>query len=242
MYVDGSSTLGGSGAEVLIINLEGDELEYAIKLDFKASNNEPEYEALVCGLELAGEKGINNLSRLVVHQVCEKFEARDERMIKYVQEAKRRMSTFHVCHIVQVPREENEKADFLARMGSSALKGQNRKINRIYTKRKGPTEELAAIFEAGPLEDWRMEIINCLKGRILVSKREQAQVEAKSRYLFLKDSVLYKYAFSNTLLRCLGNSEAKYVLREMHEGYCGDHARGRTVPRRLLCPDTYGQR
>lgn len=71
MYVDGSSTIGGSGAGVLIVNPEGGEIEYAIKLDFRASNNEAEYEALMHGLELAREMGIHNLqvfldSRLVV--------------------------------------------------------------------------------------------------------------------------------------------------------------------------------
>lgn len=145
---------------MLIINPEGDEMDYAIKLGFKASNNEAEYEALIHGLELAKERGINNLqffsdSRLVVQQVCDVFEARDERMIKYVQELRRHISNFPICNIVQVPREENVKTDFLARMGSSALKGQNRKINLIFSKRKLTAEKVAAIFQHGPREDGR---------------------------------------------------------------------------------------
>lgn len=211
---------------MLIINPEGDEMDYAIKLGFKASNNVAEYEALIHGLELARERGINNLqifsdSRLVVQQVCDVFEARDERMIKYVQELRRRISSFPICNIVQVPREENVKTDFLARMGNSALKGQKRKINLIFSKRKLPAEKVAAIFQHGPREDWREEIINCLKGRVLASKREQAQIEAKSRYILLKNDVLYKYVFIDTLLRCWNYSEADCVLREVHSGCCG---------------------
>lgn len=148
---------------MLIINPEGDEMDYAIKLGFKASNNEAEYEALIHGLELARERGINNLqifsdSRLVVQQVCDVFEARDERMIKYVQKLRRRISSFPICNIVQVPRKENVKMDFLARMGSSALKGQNRKINLIFSKRKLPAEKVAAIFQHGHREDWLEEL------------------------------------------------------------------------------------
>lgn len=51
----------GSGAGVFIKNPEGEELEFAIKLDFKASNNESEYEAMIRGLEIAAQLGAQNL-------------------------------------------------------------------------------------------------------------------------------------------------------------------------------------
>lgn len=155
-------------------------------------------------------------------------------MIRYVEEAKKRMSTFPICTIVQIPWGENEKADYLTRAGSSALPGQNRNVNLIYAKRKGQNEEVATIFTTEPQEDWRTEIINCLKGRVLASKRDQAQVEAKAKYFYLREVVLYKYAFSNTVLRCLSHNEAGYVLKEVHAGCCGDHAGGRSLARRLL--------
>lgn len=109
MFVDRSSTIGGSGAGVLIINPEGEELEYAVKLDFKASNNEAEYEAVLHGLDLASGMGIHNLqvhsdSRSVVQQISEEFQVRDERMIQYVEESKRRMAAFPLCTIMQIPR------------------------------------------------------------------------------------------------------------------------------------------
>ncbi|KAL0412173.1 UNVERIFIED_CONTAM: hypothetical protein Slati_3807000 [Sesamum latifolium] len=47
LHVDGSSTLAGSGAAVVLTSSDGDELEYALRFDFKASNNETEYEALI---------------------------------------------------------------------------------------------------------------------------------------------------------------------------------------------------
>ncbi|KAL0286118.1 UNVERIFIED_CONTAM: hypothetical protein Sangu_2747900 [Sesamum angustifolium] len=37
LYVDGSSTLTGSGVGVVLTSLEVDELEYALHFDFKAS-------------------------------------------------------------------------------------------------------------------------------------------------------------------------------------------------------------
>ncbi|KAL0378269.1 UNVERIFIED_CONTAM: hypothetical protein Sradi_3132400 [Sesamum radiatum] len=46
---DGSATSQGSGAGVIIETPQGDRLQYAIKFNFAASNNEAEYEALIAG-------------------------------------------------------------------------------------------------------------------------------------------------------------------------------------------------
>ncbi|KAL0305077.1 UNVERIFIED_CONTAM: Retrovirus-related Pol polyprotein from transposon.6 [Sesamum angustifolium] len=47
LHIDGSSTLTGSGVGVVLTSPEIDELEYALHFDFRASNNEIEYEALM---------------------------------------------------------------------------------------------------------------------------------------------------------------------------------------------------
>jgi hypothetical protein len=43
MYFDGSYTLKGVGAGVVLIPPEGDVLKYAIQLEFSATNNIVEY-------------------------------------------------------------------------------------------------------------------------------------------------------------------------------------------------------
>jgi hypothetical protein len=58
MYFDGSYTLKGAGAGVVLIPPEGDMLKYAIQIEFSAINNITEYEGLVTGLRLAKELGI----------------------------------------------------------------------------------------------------------------------------------------------------------------------------------------
>ncbi|XP_021760261.1 uncharacterized protein LOC110725102 [Chenopodium quinoa] len=52
VFTDGSSTVNGSGAGVVITSPEGKSFEYALKFSFNASNNEAEYEAAIAGLEL----------------------------------------------------------------------------------------------------------------------------------------------------------------------------------------------
>jgi hypothetical protein len=58
MYFDGSYTLRGAGAGVVLIPPEGNTLKYAIQLGFPATNNIAEYEGLVTRLRLAKDLGI----------------------------------------------------------------------------------------------------------------------------------------------------------------------------------------
>lgn len=68
-----------------MVTPEGTELEYAIKFEFKATNNEAEYEALLIGLLLSCALGaklvkVSNDSQLVVGKVLGKYEARGKWM------------------------------------------------------------------------------------------------------------------------------------------------------------------
>jgi hypothetical protein len=58
MYFNGSYTLKGVGAGVVLIHPQGDILKYAIQLEFSAINNIVEYERLVSGLWLTKDLDI----------------------------------------------------------------------------------------------------------------------------------------------------------------------------------------
>ncbi|KAK4407828.1 hypothetical protein Sango_0363800 [Sesamum angolense] len=55
LHVDGSSTIQGSEAGIVVTSPQGEDLEFAFKFGFKASNNEAEYEALRMGMKMAHE-------------------------------------------------------------------------------------------------------------------------------------------------------------------------------------------
>jgi ribonuclease HI len=61
MYFDGSYTLKGVGAGVVLIPPECDVLKYAIQIEFPITNNTAEYEGLVIGLRLAKKLSIQQL-------------------------------------------------------------------------------------------------------------------------------------------------------------------------------------
>ena len=48
------------------------------------------------------------------------------------------------------------------------------------------------------------------------------------------DEVLYKRDFSQPYLRCLNLDESLYVLRDVHEGACGNHSRARSLVYKMV--------
>ena len=73
----------------MLISQEKETLKYADKLQFPATNNEAEYQALLTGLSLAKALGANNLvvqaySQLIIGQVKGDYKAKEERMQKYL--------------------------------------------------------------------------------------------------------------------------------------------------------------
>ena len=98
---------------------EGDKIECMIRLDFPTTNNEAEYEALVAGLDLTKAAGAENMiihcdSQVITSQINDDYKCRNERMKKDLEEVKNRISSLEV-KFVQIPREENECADRLAK-------------------------------------------------------------------------------------------------------------------------------
>ena len=53
IHVDSSSTQHTGGIGIVLQSPEGDKLTYRVRLQYQATNNEVEYEALLKGLELA---------------------------------------------------------------------------------------------------------------------------------------------------------------------------------------------
>ena len=71
LYVDGSSNMSGAGAGLILISPEGIIVEYTLRFEFPTTNNGAEYEALITGLKIAKELGVDQLqvhndSQLVV--------------------------------------------------------------------------------------------------------------------------------------------------------------------------------
>ncbi|KAL0356076.1 UNVERIFIED_CONTAM: Ribonuclease HI [Sesamum radiatum] len=173
LHVDGSSTTQGSGAGIVITTPQGEDLEFAIKFGFKASNNEAEYEALVVGMRMAHEIGARRLlaysdSQVIVKQVKGAYEAKEEKMIQYLQQITDLKAKFHYFQIIQIPREENAKADSLSKLASSLEDCRIRYITIHYLPEARTPLAVQPITTA---EDWRTPIIKWIDEGLLIENR-----------------------------------------------------------------------
>ena len=233
--MDGSSTLHAGGIGVVLKSLEADTLKRKVRLHYQTTNNEAEYEALLKGLELAKSLGaelvlVQGDSQLVIGQVNGTCEAKEERMKKYLNKVRRLIKKFSGAHFVQIPREENMKADTLAKEASvSELTDRFDEIQYM------PSIDLPEVQQIGVDENWMTPIVGYLKeGKLPQGRDEARKLRIKSAKYVLMDEVLYKRGFSQPYLRCLAPDEANYILREVHEGACGNHSGARSLVHKVI--------
>ena len=98
-----------------------------------------------------------------------------------------------------------------------------------------PSIDIPEVLQVQNEGSWMAPIISYLKDGILLEGKDEARkLRVRSaRYVLLNDA-LYKRGFSQPYLRCLSPNEANYVLREVHEGACGNHSRARSLIHKVI--------
>ena len=61
-------------------------------------------------------------------------------------------------------------------------------------------------------------------GKLLEERDKARKIRIRSPKYVLIDEVLYKRGFTQPYLRCLAPDRSNYVLREIHQGACGNHS------------------
>ena len=77
-------------------------------------------------------------------------------------------------------------------------------------------------------------VIYLKDGRLLEDKDEARRLRIKAAKYVLIDEVLYTRGFSQPYLRCLALDKSNYVLREVHEGACGNHSGARALVHKVV--------
>ncbi|KAL0462549.1 UNVERIFIED_CONTAM: hypothetical protein Slati_0142500 [Sesamum latifolium] len=168
LHVDGSSTAQGSGADIVITTPQGEDLEFAIKFGFKASNNEAEYEALVIGMRMAHDTGARHLlaysnSQLVVKQVKGTYEAKEENSLSKLESSLEDCRTRHIiiCYL-------HEARTPLA-------------VQPITTG-----------------EDWRTPIIKWIEEGLLPENQwEAVRLKTRATRFIMQEHILYKKSYTH---------------------------------------------
>ncbi|RVW79982.1 hypothetical protein CK203_047449 [Vitis vinifera] len=91
-------------------------------------------------------------------------------------------------------------------------------------------------------QEWTYNIAEYLRTGTLPGDPKQAhKIRVQAARFTLIGGHLYKRSFTGPYLRCLGHSEAQYVLAELHEGICGNHSEDDLWHIELIRKDTIGQ-
>ncbi|KAG6478322.1 hypothetical protein ZIOFF_061758 [Zingiber officinale] len=124
IFVDGSSTRLGSGIGILLLSPQEEKMHLSVRLDYKATNNEAEYEALIAGLQAArhvgaGRATFHSDSQLATQQLSGTFEINSGRLKLYAEAFEKLKANFREVIVQKIPRAENQAADELAKLVSS---------------------------------------------------------------------------------------------------------------------------
>ncbi|XP_059635856.1 uncharacterized protein LOC132278044 [Cornus florida] len=211
---------------------------WSIRLEFNATNNEAEYEALIAGLKLAKELKIKNLiaysdSQLVIRQVNGDYGAKDKTMEAYRTAVLREAKGFDQIRFIQLPREYNEDADRLACNASSSGDTLARVIPvdiliqpSIFEELPNPTTQHVNVIPYEP--SWINPIMAFIRNGALPERKDEARKirSNAAKYAIVRDQ-LYRRSFSGPYLKCATPAEARQIMRTIHEGVCGNHSGGR---------------
>nr|GEY05077.1 reverse transcriptase domain-containing protein [Tanacetum cinerariifolium] len=208
LFTDGSSCIDDSKSSLIITNPEGMEFTYALRFRFNATNNDADYEALIAGLRIPGQMGVQNLqanvdSKLVANQV----------------------------NGIYIAKESNA----LSKISSTSFAHLSKQVLMEELREKSIDEKeiLAVVEEEG--YTWMSSVYEYLTEWILPEEKKKARaVRRKAGRYAVINEVLYKKSFIGLWLRCVGPLQANYVLREIHEGSCSMHAGPRSVVAKAL--------
>ncbi|XP_074336155.1 uncharacterized protein LOC141673317 [Apium graveolens] len=144
------------------------------------------------------------------------------------------LQRFGSARLEGVPREENGNADALAKMGSQM-------DNVLLEQIPLGIQEIPSILEMSVFqmqevlqETWMSPILNYIRtGTFPEDKLQARRLRYQATRYVEYDGVLFKRGFNQSLLQCV-DLEGNYILKERHEGICGNHSRGGSLALKVL--------
>ena len=225
---------------MILTSPEGIDIEYALRFGFHASNNEAEYEAVIAGLNLAHSLEVDQLevhsdSQLVVRQIEDTYKAKSEKMVLYLQKVRDLLKKFVSVQIKYVPRTENSRADTLAKLATALQEDIGESAPVEYLTEPSIDPYSLVVAPIGSVPNWMDPIWDYINdGTLPDDPKEAAKIRVRSSRFTNHKGSLYKRGFYTPFLKCIAEEDIEYVLREVHEGICGNHIGARTLAGKVL--------
>ena len=156
-------------------------------------------------------------------------------MILYLKKVRELFKKFIRVQVRHVPRAENSRADALTKLATTSREDLD--ILVLVEHLPEPSvnvddEELSLVMSE---PSWIDPIWDYLVDGILPSDPNKAsKLRTRSTRFTIHRGTLYKRGFSTPIRKCVGREDTNYVLREVHEGICGNHIRARSLVAKTL--------
>lgn len=134
-------------------------------------------------------------------------------MKSYADQIKEMEKRFTQITIEQIARSENQRTDFLAKIGSSLIDCRERKITVLGVERKEPVFAIS-----NNPTDWRLPLILFLEGKKPELQKDEETLERGARFYYLIEGVLYRKTFFAVDAKCLSQAEGIPVLKKLTKG------------------------
>jgi hypothetical protein len=142
-------------------------VKYMVHLEFKATNNMAEYEALIFGLSAALSLGIRQLlvkgdSQLIIKQVRGECSCNEPRLAAYLLHVRKLEKDFIALELQHVPRADNSTADELSTRASTWAPVPEGVFERRLLR---PTAQLAELGEGGETSTSKLAVLVVFRPR-----------------------------------------------------------------------------
>ena len=187
-------------------------IEQSLRFDFKTTNNQAEYEAIIAGLSLAKEMGAKEIqcrsdSKLTAGHLTGEFQVKDHMMMQYYQKVLNLLSTFKEAKVEHIRREQNARVDLLAKLASTKNKNHHHSVIQMTV----PAPSIPSGEEVMNVEEdedcWMTPIVKFLKEDTCEEAEEIAMRRKCARYILIREE-LYRRGYSRPLLKCVIKSQA----------------------------------
>ena len=207
----------GSGAGIVLDGPDEILVEQSLRFEFRTSNNQAEYEAIIAGMNLAAEMCVQDLqiksdSQLVINQIQGEYQTKDEMLLKYLTQVQNLCLKFLQVKFEHVPRERNARANLLAKLASTKKSGNNKTVIQETISR--PSINLVRIHNVETSETWMQPLMDFMIREVRPADQLEARkLERQAASYTLLDGILYRRGFTAPLLRCVNNHEASLILK-----------------------------
>ena len=169
-------------------------------------------------------------SQLVVKHIEDSFEARDEKTILYLKKVRELLKKFIRVQVRHVPRAENSRADALEKLATTPQEDLDRRVPVEHLPKPSVSTNSEEISPVTFVPSWMDPIWDYLvDGTLPVYPKEASKLRTRLARFTIHRGTLYKGCFSTPILKCVGEEDTNYILREVHEGICGNHIGARAL-------------